>query len=89
MLIVGEQLSLDGMPTIHGTARPPTLQARTEIARLQARGYGWTAIARSLNNRNIPTPSGRGRWHPDSVRRHIHPAPWRDYIRRYRLTHGR
>ena len=82
-----EQLQLDGMPGgLQGSPPPARVEARSEIARLQARGYGWTAIARSLNGRRVPTPSGRGRWHPDTVRRHIDPAPWRDYIRRYRMT---
>ena len=63
---------------------PPRVQAGPEIMRLKAQGYGPSAIARSLNRRNIPTMSGRGRWHPDTVKRYVDPAPWRDYMRRYR-----
>lgn len=55
--------------------------ARVEINRLRAAGYGPTAIARSLNARGIPTPTGRGGWWPQTVRRHVDPAPWAAYIR--------
>jgi hypothetical protein len=61
--------------------------ARAEIARLKASGYGPAAIARSLNARSIQTPSGRGRWHPDTIRRHLEPAPWAAYMRTYRSRH--
>lgn len=70
---------------------PPAgqVQARPEIVRLQAQGYGPTAIARSLNRRRIPTPSGRGRWHPETVQRHVNPGPWADTMRRYRAARRR
>ena len=68
---------------------PPQIAAVPEIMRLQAQGLGPTAIARSLNRRRIPTPSGHGRWHPDTVKRHIDPGPWRDYMRRYRANRRR
>lgn len=67
----------------------PQLAAVPEILRLQAQGYGPSAIARSLNRRRIPTPSGRGRWHPETVKRHIDPGPWREYMRQYRAARSR
>ena len=60
------------------------IAARPEIVRLRAAGYGHTEIARTLNRAGVPTPSGRGQWWPDTVRRHVDPGPWRDDIRRYR-----
>jgi hypothetical protein len=63
-----------------------TIEARAEIARLHADGHGPTAIARSLNARGIPTPTGRGRWYPETVQRHHDPAAWREYMRRYRAS---
>ena len=63
---------------------PSSVQARAEIVRLQSEGYGPTHIARSLNARAIPTPSGRGRWYPESVQRHVNPQPWARQIARYR-----
>lgn len=85
---VNGQLRLDdALGTFVVTIPPAPVAARPEIVRLQAAGYGATAIARSLNRRQIPTPSGRGQWWPDTVRRHVDPGPWRDYIRRYRSQH--
>jgi hypothetical protein len=69
--------------------KAPVVQARAEIVRLQAQGYRPSEIARSLNARQVPTPSGRGQWWPDSVRRHVDPGPWADYIRRYRQRQNR
>lgn len=66
------------------TPAPPGIVARAEITRLQREGVSLNGIARSLNGRGIPTPSGRGQWWPDSVKRHVDPGPWADYIRRYR-----
>lgn len=63
------------------------IEARAEIVRLKAQGVGHTQIAKSLNTRGVPTPTGRGVWWPDTVKRHVDPVPWRDYIRRYRLRH--
>ena len=60
------------------------IEARAEIARLSAEGYGASTIARSLNARGIPTPTGRGQWWPETVRRHHDPQAWAAYIRRYR-----
>lgn len=63
------------------------VDARAEIVRLRAEGYGYTAVARSLNARGVSTPTGRGQWWPASVLRHVDPAPWADYMRtRYRPT---
>ncbi len=69
--------------------QPVKVAAVPEIIRLRAQGFGPTAIARSLNRRGVPTPSGRGRWHPQTVVRHIDPGPWRDYVRRYRANRAR
>jgi hypothetical protein len=81
--VIGEQLRipLELLPL------PPPVDTRAEISRLWAAGYTTAAITRSLNGRQIPTPSGRGRWHPDSVRRHADPIAhdrWNAYIRGYR-----
>lgn len=85
---MGEQLQLPAEYLTGWIPAPSTtLQARAEIIRLQAQGYGLATIARSLNARGVATPSGRGQWWPDSVRRHVNPGPWADYIRRYRMTH--
>lgn len=65
---------------------PPALQARPEIIRLRAAGESWAAVSRSLNGRGIPTPTGRGAWWPHTARRHVDPAPWAAYVRRYRST---
>lgn len=68
-------------------ANARSVNARAEISRLRAAGYGAAETARSLNRRGVPTPSGRGRWHPETVRRHADPAvaaQWREYIRGYR-----
>lgn len=85
-----EQLSLpNGLlprPRVQARGAAPPIQARAEIVRLRDAGYGLTEIANTLNARAVPTPSGRGRWWPDSVRRHVDPGPWAEYIRRYRLT---
>lgn len=82
---MAEQLQLPAEYLAGWTRPAPTnLQARAEIVRLQAEGYGLAKIARSLNTRQVPTPSGRGQWWPDTVRRHVDPGPWAAYIRRYR-----
>lgn len=63
------------------------IDARAEIVRLQAAGYSATEIARSLNGRGISTPSGRGRWHPETVKRYADPIArrrWNAYMRQYR-----
>ena len=78
------QLPAELLPRARSTPPAPVIQARAEIVRLRSEGYGLTEVARSLNARNVPTPSGRGRWWPDTVRRHVNPGPWADYVRRYR-----
>jgi Recombinase len=65
------------------------IEARSEIERMVAAGYGSTAIARSLNARRIPTSSGRGYWWPETVKRQLDPESWRDYVRRYRARQRR
>jgi hypothetical protein len=78
----------DVCDTFRVTVPPaPGVTARPEIVRLRAQGYGHTEIARHLNSLGVPTPSGRGQWWPDTVRRHVDPGPWRDYIRHYRRQH--
>lgn len=71
------------------TVGVPTVDARAEIVRLRAAGYGTRTIARTLNARGVPTPSGRGQWHPATVQRHADPAPWAAYIARYRARQRR
>ena len=83
---------VDELGTIRVSFDPPPvtqIAAVPEIIRLRAQGLGPTAIARSLNRRRVQTPSGRGRWHPDTVKRHLDPGPWRDYMRRYRAQRQR
>lgn len=81
------QLELSGLGDLH----PTRLEARAEIGRLVSLGYGPTAIAASLNRRGISTPSGRGRWYPNTVYRFAdararaaHAAYMREYRRRGR-----
>jgi hypothetical protein len=70
--------------------RPGRIDARAEIVRLRASGLGASEVARSLNRRGISTPTGRGRWHPETVKRHADPLEatrWRLYIADYRARH--
>jgi hypothetical protein len=85
---LGEQLSIDDVVgTIRiGPEGGAPVNARAEIARLHDDGLGFTAIARSLNARRVPTPSGRGLWWASTCRRHVDPTGWRDYIRSYRAA---
>lgn len=79
----------DHLGTLRVTFDPPPvtqIAAVPEIIRLRAQGLGPTAIARSLNRRRVPTPSGRGRWHPDTVTRHVDPT-YRERNRRYMRTY--
>lgn len=72
--------------------RVPGPTAKEQIGELRERGYSYTDIARSLNQRRVPTPSGRGQWWRDSVQRHYdaHSAEkWKMSVRRYRQTHQR
>jgi hypothetical protein len=75
-----------GYSTIRLGAPAPTLDARAEIVRLRAAGYGPTVIARTLNVRGVPTPTGRGQWWPETVKRHVEPgrSKWNASMRRYR-----
>jgi len=71
---------------------PMRVDARAEIVRLRASGLGASEVARSLNRRGVPTPTGRGRWWPETVKRHadpVHAARWRLYIADYRARTGR
>lgn len=77
-----------------GGPRPaPRVEARAEIVRLRASGLGAAEVARSLNRRGVPTPTGRGRWWPETVKRHADPVEamrWRLYVADYRArTRGR
>lgn len=60
------------------------IEARPTIAALRAEGLGPTAIARQLNATGVSTPSGRGRWYPETVIRHMDPGRWNAYMREYR-----
>jgi hypothetical protein len=54
------------------------------IRDMRQRGHGFTVIARTLNERGIPTSSGRGQWWPATVRAAITPGYWAGYMRAYR-----
>lgn len=58
--------------------------AKPIILELHAAGMGWTDIARRLNVDAVPTPTGKGKWHSQTVRRHVDPAPWAAYMRQRR-----
>ena len=62
----------------------PAVEARARIVHLQAAGLGPTQIARRLNVDGVMTPSGRGRWWPQTVNRHANPEQWNAYMRQYR-----
>jgi DNA invertase Pin-like site-specific DNA recombinase len=40
----------------------------SELTRAYEGGAGWTAIARDLNDRGVPTAQGGKRWYPSTVR---------------------
>ena len=85
-MVVG-QLRLDGGvdPVDATTGRQVGADAAAgEIVRLVRDGYGYTEIARSLNARGVPTPTGRGQWWPATARRHVDRMGWAAYMRRYR-----
>jgi DNA invertase Pin-like site-specific DNA recombinase len=50
--------------------RPPLVseQLQRRIRHAHRRGRSWSEIARSLERSGVPTPTGRGRWFPNSVR---------------------
>jgi DNA invertase Pin-like site-specific DNA recombinase len=50
--------------------RPITMprDLRQRMKRMNARGLGWTAIARKLNDQGVPTAQGGKRWYPSTVR---------------------
>lgn len=77
-----EQLRLEDVAGTFQVRVP--LDTRHEIARLKAQGYSHGQIATSLNTRGIPTSSGRGQWHSQTVGRAVDPITWRNYIRSYR-----
>lgn len=71
-------------------ANARTINARAEIVRLRAAGLGAAETARSLNRRGIATPTGRGRWHPETVRRHAEELVrlrYNAYQREYKARH--
>ena len=50
----------------------PRAMSAASVARVQelaALGLSSAEIARRLNREEIPTPTGRGKWHPPGVRR--------------------
>lgn len=86
MALEGQLTLMDvpGYSTIRLGRQGPAIAARAEIVRLQAGGYGPTEIARTLNVRGVPTPTGRGIWWPETVKRHVDGAAWAAYMRSYR-----
>lgn len=61
-----------------------TTEARRIIEAMRAQGHGSHVIARTLNERGVPTGSGVGQWWPATVQRVSDPAGWAAYMRRYR-----
>lgn len=51
---------------------PSTVPNSTKllIANLRAEGLAWRLVVDHLNANAVPTPSGIGRWHPTSAKRH-------------------
>jgi hypothetical protein len=50
--------------------RPPSLSIGVveDIVEAYASGLGWSAIARIMNDRDVPTAQGGRRWYPSTVR---------------------
>jgi len=90
----GTELSLPGMePAAPTPAALPAINTREArlIGELRGKGLGYGDIAAVLNARNVPTRTGRGRWHAETVRRHYDPAArrvWAEYIARYKTRWG-
>lgn len=80
----GEQLTLPVTTAPVRYTGPSIMSARPVIAGLRAEGATWAGIARTLNARGVPTPTGRGRWWGESVARHANPDAWAAYMRHYR-----
>jgi hypothetical protein len=60
-------------PAFAAALRSPTQDAIPVIAKLQADGVtSLRAIANELNERNIPTPRGFGKWYASQVARALH-----------------
>lgn len=79
------------MGTFRVDLPPVAVEGRRLIPGLRAQGMGPVAIARHLNAIGASTPSGRGRWHPETVTRHSDPTyRWRNmlYMRDYRARHS-
>lgn len=83
---MGEQLQLPPEFLQGWTAPAHRIEARAEIVRLRAAGHGKKLIARTLNANGVPTPSGRGSWHPSTVRHFEDPSGWAAYMRRYKAA---
>lgn len=58
-----------GVQLGHRSTVPETTRAM--IATLRASGMTWMQVASRLNADGVPTPSGRGSWHPTSAKRHL------------------
>lgn len=90
----GTELSLPGMePAAPAGPAPAPINTREArlIGDLRSRGLGYGDIAAVLNARNVPTRTGRGRWHAETVRRHYDPVArqtWARYIARYKTRWG-
>lgn len=64
---------------------PVPADVAAEVHDLAARGYGSHTIAAILNNRRVPTASGRGQWWTASVAAILDGGEYRrTYMRAYR-----
>ena len=57
------------------------------ISTMAAQGMTAYSIARALNAKGVPTPTGKGQWHHHTVERHMSVEArqrWADYMKHYR-----
>jgi hypothetical protein len=68
----------------------PVEQARPRIEAMRKQGMGPKAIAHRLNFDGVVTPSGKGRWYPETVNRFMDRDAWAAKMRDYRRArrHG-
>ena len=69
-------------------AMPVSSDAARQIEAMRDQGFGFRTIARTLNERHIPTASGVGQWYPASARAAVTPGYWAEYQRQRRQRHA-